>query len=213
MTKIFSFAILLLLTACIVPKSSKLFPLLPSGVKPYTAEAIGITPPAAAAEQAALPMISDAESQAMKDFLTEMQDLDLMSDQAWQKLSVEAWKTIQFSPLTDNELDSKIFREMRGETIPDKIAGSNAELLAKESKSADDFFGRIKNDFPVLSNQDLINIRKKLTVSLVAIRLQMDFGDDANGIPDDFLQMIREKTVALRMKISEELLKRGVTSI
>ncbi len=198
---------------CIIPNNSNTLPIIAQGIQAYTPESLGLPPEEVNPTRASLPVISENEANAMEKFLQGMQDLDQMTDVALKNQSIETWKTIQFVELSDNELNDKIFREFRGETVPDKVAGSNAELLAKESKSADAFFNGIYDSFPELSNEELINIRIQLTVALALIRLQIDFGDDEKGIPEEFLIMVRTKNVALRQKITQELISRGVTTL
>ncbi len=198
---------------CINPNNSTVLPITAGGMQPYTPESLGLPPNESSASRASLPVISANEAKAMESFLQGMQDLDLMTDVALKKQSVEAWKTIQFAPSTDEELNEKIFREMQGETVPEKVAGSKAELLDKESNAADRFFGAVASSLPELTNQELIDMRIQLTVALILIRLQIDFGDDVNGIPEEFLVMVRTKNVALRQKITQELIKRGVKEI
>lgn len=211
----FLFLILILnyLVNCINPNNSSVLPITANGIQAYTPESLGISPEDNTTSTASLPVISKNEAKAMEQFLKGMQDLDLMTDVALKTQSIEAWKTIQFAPYSDEEMNGKIYREMRGETIPDKVAGSKAELLAKESKAADDFFNGVASSFPELTNQELIDIRTQLTVALVLIRLQIDFGDDVQGIPEEFLVMVRTKNVAIRQKITQELIARGVKEI
>jgi len=198
---------------CIIPNDSNMLPIIAQGIQAYTPESLGLPPEEANSTRASLPIISENEALAMEKFLQGLEDLDQMTDVALKQQSIEAWKTIQFAEMTDFELNDKIFREMKGETIPDKVAGTNAELLAKESNSADEFFNSIADSFPELSNEELIDIRIQLTVALVLIRLQIDFGDDEIGIPEEFLTMVRTKNVALRQKITNELIARGVTTL
>ncbi|NCS94318.1 MAG: hypothetical protein GW761_11005 [Leptospira sp.] len=198
---------------CIIPNNSNTLPIIAQGIQAYTPESLGLPPEETNSTRASLPVISENEALAMEKFLQGLEDLDQMTDVALKQQSIEAWKTIQFAEMTDFELNDKIFREMKGETIPDKVAGTNAELLAKESNSADEFFNSIADSFPELSNEELIDIRIQLTVALVLIRLQIDFGDDEIGIPEEFLTMVRTKNVALRQKITNELIARGVTTL
>ena len=64
-----------------------------------------------------------------------------------------------------------------------------------------------------MTDEQLINLRLKLTISLVVIRMQLDYRDVENGIPEEILLMVRKKTLELRIRINEELIKRGVTKI
>lgn len=176
-------------------------------------EDLGLPPVTETTQSPTLPVISKNESDAIESFLKEMADLDLMTDVSLKKMSVEAWETIRFSPMSDYEIDDKIYREMLGENVPIKVVSSTSELLQKESNHADAFFERIENDFPNLSIENLISLREKLTISLITIRLQLDYRDETDGIPDEFLIMTRTKTVAFRQKVNEELLKRGVTNL
>jgi len=45
------------------------------------------------------------------------------------------------------------------------------------------------------------------------IRFVIDYGDPDNGIPMAFLVMAREKAVAIRQKVNEELIARGVNQL
>lgn len=211
----FLFLILLLnlLVNCINPNNSSVLPISATGIQAYTPESLGLPTEDNSTSTASLPVISKNEAKAMENFLKGMQDLDLMTDVALKQQSIEAWKTIQFSPYSDEEMNGKIVREMRGETIPDKVAGTKEELLVKESNAADAFFGAVVTSFPELTTQELIDIRTQLTVALVLIRLQIDYGDDVQGIPEEFLVMVRTKNVALRQKITQELMARGVKEI
>lgn len=211
--KLIVFSFIFLNFYCIDKKRGSFFPLFASSASPYTPEDLGLPPEPVVFNNVSLPVISNKEAEAMEDMLSEMEDLGLMSDIALKSQSVEAWKTIQFAPYNDHEIDDKIYREALGETVPEKVAGTKEQLLTKESEAADEFFNKIKTDFPTLTTEELINLRIKLTLSLIMIRFQMDYGDKEKGIPEEFLKMTQTKTVAMRASISEELILRGVTNL
>lgn len=198
---------------CIDKGSANFLPVFLGGTKPYIYEDLGLPASPEEPGQASLPIISAEESEAIEALLKELSEFEILTDVGMKKQSVEGWKTIQFAKPSDKEIDDKIYRESIGQNVPDKVAGTKEELIAKESQEADQFFGRIESDFPLYSIDDLINVRKRLTLSLIMIRLEIDFGDRNSGIPIDLLTIIRTKTVALRQKVSEELLKRGVTKL
>lgn len=198
---------------CFKPYNSGFLPIGAQGLEPYTSEDLGIPIEEENSSTASLPIISAKEGEAIGEFLQGLDDMGIMTDVGLKTQSVEAWKTIRFSAFSNDEMNDKIFREMRGEIVPDKIAGTNAELMVKESNAADEFFGGIEAAFPELSEQELIDVRTQLTVALVILRLQIDFGDKVNGMPEEFLVMIRTKNVALRQKITQELILRGVTEL
>lgn len=175
-----------LLISCIDKKFPNILALFASGTKPYIYEDIGLPSVENDSVQASLPIISHDESEAIEAMLKE---------------------------LSDYEIDDKIYRESIGQIVPDKVAGSSQELIAKELAEVDNFFGKVESDFPILSIYDLVNVRKRLTLSLIVIRLEIDYGDRNSGIPEDLLKGIRVKTVALRQKVTQELLRRGVTKI
>lgn len=136
-----------------------------------------------------------------------------MTDVTLKQWSIEAWKNIQYAPMTNCEIDDKIYKGSVGLSVSTKFTGNNEELIVKESQQADNFFNKVEAEFPKLTTEDLITIRKKLTLSFIVIRLQIDFGDKTNGIPLEFLKMIQTKTVAHRKKVSEEIINRGVKSL
>lgn len=210
---VFTLVLLFSLESCYKKGSASFLPLFAGDTKPYTYADLGLPVKIEDTKQASLPIISVEESEAIEIFLKEPSDQEILTDVGMKVQSVQGWKTIQFAKPSDNEIDDKIYRESIGQTDPEKVVGSKEELLATESAAADQFFGRIEADFPLLSINDLINIRKRLTLSLIVIRLEIDYGDRASGIPVEFLTMTRTKTVALRGKITEELLKRGVTKL
>ncbi len=172
--------------SCIDKKFPNILALFASGTKPYLYEDIGLPSVENDSVQASLPIISHDESEAIEAMLKEF---------------------------SDYEIDDKIYRESIGQIVPDKVAGSSQELIAKELAEVDNFFGKVESDFPILSIYDLVNVRKRLTLSLIVIRLEIDYGDRNSGIPEDLLKGIRVKTVALRQKLTQELLRRGVTKI
>jgi hypothetical protein len=45
------------------------------------------------------------------------------------------------------------------------------------------------------------------------IRFIIEYIDPENGIPMPFLVMAREKAVAIRQKVNEELIRRGVNQL
>lgn len=210
---IFSIMLLINAVSCINKNSSSLFPFLPASASSYSYEDLGLPSQPETYNQVTLPLISNSESEAIEDLMKDMDDLGLMTDVALKQQSIEAWKNIQYSPMTNHDIDDKIYKESVGLSVNAKVAGNNAELLAKESQQADDFFNKVEADFPKFSNEDLITIRKKLTLSLIMIRLQMDFGDKTNGIPLEFLKMVQTKTVTHRKKVTEEIINRGVKSL
>ena len=77
-------------------------------------------------------------------------------------------------------------------------------MLAQQTAAADAFFNRVAGDLPELPKEQLVILRLRLTISLVTIRLSLDHGDKENGLPDEILIMIREKTAVARKKISKE---------
>jgi hypothetical protein len=202
------------LQACINKSDSKTPPLIPGEVKPYSPADIGLTGPDPSdnTAQAALPVISEGERKAIYNALMEMEQMGMMNEEFLQKSSKAAYDTMKFQPLSDSELDTKIDNEMNGITTPPKAVRSNAEILARESAEGDRFFARFTNDLPNLTNQQLIDTRKNLTVTLAMIRLQMDH-NGPDGLPEEFYLMAKTKTINLRQKITEELIRRGVTSI
>lgn len=210
---IFSIMLTINLVSCINKNSSSFFPFLPASASSYSYEDLGLPSQPETYNQVTLPLISNSESEAIEDLMKDMDELGLMTDVALKQQSIEAWKNIQYAPMTNHDIDDKIYKESVGLSVTTKTAGNYAELLAKESKQADDFFNKVEADFPKLSIEDLITIRKKLTLSLIMIRLQMDFGDKTNGIPLEFLKMVQTKTVAHRKKVSEEIINRGVKSL
>ncbi|MGV3667519.1 MAG: hypothetical protein ACO1NV_15420 [Leptospira bouyouniensis] len=115
--------------------------------------------------------------------------------------------------MTNCEIDDKIYKGSVGLSVSTKFTGNNEELIVKESQQADNFFNKVEAEFPKLTTEDLMTKRKKLTLSFIVIRLQIDFGDKTNGIPLEFLKMIQTKTVAHRKKVSEEIINRGVKSL
>ncbi|XDD47899.1 hypothetical protein AB3N60_07435 [Leptospira sp. WS39.C2] len=145
--------------------------------------------------------------------MKDMDDLGLMTDVALKQQSIEAWKNIQFAPMTNQEINDKIYKESVGVAVETKVAGNIEDLLAKESLQAEEFFHKVETDFPKLSIEDLITKRKKLILSLIMIRLKMDFGDKTKGIPWEFLKMIQTKTVSHRKKVAEEIINRGIKSL
>lgn len=202
-----------LVVNCINKENANFLPIFAGGTKPYTYEDLGLQPFEEDSRQASLPIISQEESEAIEALLKELSEFEILSDVGMKLQSVEGWKTIQFAKPTNYEIDDKIYRESIGQTVPDKVAGTKDELIARESAEADQFFGRIESNFPILSIDNLVNLRKRLTLSLIMIRLEIDFGDRNAGIPIELLTMIRIKTVALRQKVTAELLKRGVTKL
>ena len=57
------------------------------------------------------------------------------------------------------------------------------------------------------------DMKKIFTVTLVMIRMQKDFNDPVNEIPDEMLEMGKEKAVNIRQFINAELIRRGITNI
>jgi hypothetical protein len=202
--------------ACINKSDSKTLPLILGEVKPYTPADIGLTgpDPSENAAQAALPVISERERKAIGEMLEYMAQNEMMTDTYWHTSS-RAAKTVLFvEPFSDSALENEIDSRFDGGSFPEGGPPASLEtVLARESKNADDFFNRVLNDFPKISDEQLIQLRLKLTLSLVMIRLQRDYPDQTNGVPDEILIMVKEKTVVFRNKINDELIRRGVTSI
>ncbi|MCT8332347.1 hypothetical protein NUH30_01560 [Leptospira sp. 85282-16] len=199
--------------SCINKNKSPIIPFLPASASAYSYEDIGLPSQPEEYKQVTLPLISNAESEAIENLMKNMDDLGLMTDVSLKQQSVEAWKNIQYSPMSNDEINNKINKESIGLQVNPKVAGTNAELLERESLQATNFFNKVEADFPNFSNEELISIRKKLTTSLIMIRLQMDFGDKTDGVPMEFLKMIQVKTVAHRKKVTEEIINRGVKSL
>ncbi|RHX89448.1 hypothetical protein DLM75_14860 [Leptospira stimsonii] len=183
-----------------------------AGVTPYTPADLGIPTPPPGSPLATLPAISDNERATIEETLRAMNEMGYLSQEYFQKSSIAAWESIRYVPINDQELDAKIENAINGTSYTPKSAPPKEHLFQRESKLADDFYTKIQAQFPTLTNQELINVRKQLTMTLAITRIQMDYNDPA-GLPQEFLLMARDKAVALRQKVNLELIKRGVTQI
>ena len=157
-------------------------------------------------------MISDGERQAIYTTLKEMDLAGMMTKEFISKSSREAYESMKFQSLTDNELEARIDGELNGISYSPKPPISDAQILARESAEGDRFYKMFIDDFPNLTNEELVDMRLKLTISLVMIRLQMDY-NGSDGLPKDFYEMAKVKTVTTRNKITQELIRRGVTRL
>jgi len=182
-------------------------------VVPYTPEDFGIPTPQEGSALATLPAISENEREVIREMLEDMNATGLLDT----KFTYEATRTsrdLLFNrPLSHQELLDKVDAEIKGGSYPTPTYGTEAEILQKESQAADEFFGRVASDLPKMTVEQLIKVRENFTLSLVMIRFVIDYGDPDNGIPMPFLVMAREKAVAIRQKVNEELIRRGVNHL
>ncbi|MGJ4754237.1 hypothetical protein [Leptospira kmetyi] len=199
--------------SCMKAGSGKFPFLFNSNVTPYTPADLGIPTPSPDSPLATLPAISDGERTAIEDTLKTMNDMGYMSQEYFQKSSIAAWDNIRYVPLNDQELDAKIENAINGTPFTPKTPASKEILLQRESKLADNFYAGLQAKLPALTDQEIINVRKQLTMTLVLTRVQMDYNDPVNGLPTEFLIMARDKAVALRQKVNEELIKRKITQL
>jgi hypothetical protein len=182
-------------------------------VVPYTPEDFGIPTPTEGSALATLPAISENERAVIQEMLEDMNANGHLDT----KFTYEATRTsrdLLFNrPLSHQELLDKVDAEIKGGSYPTPTYGSEAEILQKESQAADAFYGRVASDLPSMTVEQLIKVRENFTLSLVMIRFVIDYGDPNNGIPMPFLVMAREKAVAIRQKVNEELIARGVNHL
>ncbi|RHX91383.1 hypothetical protein DLM76_16765 [Leptospira yasudae] len=200
-------------TNCIKSNSGKVPPLFTANVTPYTPENLGIPTPPAGSPLATLPAISDNERAAIEESFRTMNENGQL-DQKFVKESSAASKEVLFNrELTDAELEAKVDAELKGQSYNVSVASTEQQVLQRESLAADAFYGRIEGDLKNMTVPQLIKVRENFTLSLVMIRFMIDYGNTPNGIPISILNMSRTKAVAIRQKVNEELIKRGVTSL
>ena len=213
----FKIAVSLLLIAvfinCIESNSGKVPPLFTASVTPYTPGDLGIPTPPANSPLATLPAISNSERAAIEEAFQMMSENGQLDQKFVKESSIASRDLLMNRPLTDTELEARVEAELKGETYPVPSYGSEQAILEKESQAADAFYGRVASDLPSLTIPELVKARENFTLSLVMIRFMMDYGTIEKGIPTSFLMMAREKAVAIRQKVNEELIKRGVTTL
>ena len=212
----------LVLVACMKQKSPTFFPiaLLGSKVEPYTYEDIGLTPENQAPDkdvtntrEPSIPLMSDTERTAIKSYVEEMGSMDMMTEEYWKKTSRNSMKVLSENQYSDEEIKNHLDNLLVDDVpIPDPFRDSLEEVLRRESAAADRYYDGIKEEFPNLSNEHLIQIRIHLTLALVLLRFQKDY-NDPNGLTPEILDMAKDKAVKFRQVINTELVKRGVTSL
>ena len=212
----------LILVACMKQKSPTFFPiaLLGSKVEPYTYEDIGLTPENQAPDkdvtntkEPSIPLMSDTERTAIKSYVEEMGSMDMMTEEYWKKTSRNSMKVLSENQYSDEEIKNHLDNLLVDDVpIPDPFRDSLEEVLRRESAAADRYYDGIKEEFPNLSNEHLIQIRIHLTLALVLLRFQKDY-NDPNGLTPEILDMAKDKAVKFRQVINTELVKRGVTSL
>ncbi|WP_425268657.1 LA_3478 family PerA/PerB upregulated protein [Leptospira brenneri] len=198
---------------CIESNSGKVPPLITANVTPYTPGDLGIPTPPADSPLATLPAISNNERAAIEETFQMMAENGQLDQKFVKESSVASRNLLMNRPLTDAELEARVEAELKGQSYPVPTYGSEQAVLQKESEAADAFYGRIASDLPTLTVPELVKVRENFTLSLVMIRFMIDYGTTDNGIPTSFLIMAREKAVAIRQKVNEELIKRGVTTL
>ena len=212
----------LILVACMKQKSPTFFPiaLLGSKVEPYTYEDIGLTPENQAPDkdvtntrEPSIPLMSNTERAAIKSYVEEMGSMDMMTEEYWKKTSRNSMKVLSENQYSDEEIKNHLDNLLVDDVpIPDPFRDSLEEVLRRESAAADRYYDGIKEEFPNLSNEHLIQIRIHLTLALVLLRFQKDY-NDPNGLTPEILDMAKDKAVKFRQVINTELVKRGVTSL
>ncbi|MCB1194378.1 MAG: hypothetical protein KDK90_28355, partial [Leptospiraceae bacterium] len=190
--------------------------LLGSKAEPYTYEDIGLTPENQAPEgqkEPSIPLMSDRERTAIKSYVMEMEDMDMMTEGHWKETSREAMRALSEIQYTDDEINNHLNDFLANQVpIPEPPRKTKEEVLRRETAAADRYYNGIKEEFPDLSNEQLIQIRIHLTLALVLIRFQQDY-NDPDGLTPEILDMAKNKAVKFRQEINTELVKRGVTSL
>ncbi|PJZ57315.1 LA_3478 family PerA/PerB upregulated protein [Leptospira barantonii] len=198
---------------CIKSNSGKLPPLFSANVTPYTPADLGIPTPPPGSPLATLPAISDNERAAIEESFRMMNENGQLDQKFVQESSIASKDVLFNRELTDAELEAKVDTELKGQSYNVSVASTEQQVLQRESLAADEFYGRIEGDLKNMTVPQLIKVRENFTLSLVMIRFMIDYGNNANGIPISILNMSRTKAVAIRQKVNEELIKRGVTSL
>lgn len=212
--KYIAFIIFLSVAAnCIKSNSGKLPPLFNANVTPYTPEDLGIPTPPPGSPLATLPAISDNERAAIEESFRMMNENGQLDQKFVQESSIASKDVLFNRELTDAELEAKVETEIKGQSYNVSVASTEQQVLQRESLAADAFYGRIESDLKNMTVPQLIKVRENFTLSLVMIRFMIDYGSNANGIPISILNMSRTKAVAIRQKVNEELIRRGVTSL
>ncbi len=209
----------LVLVACMKQKNPTFFPLALLGAKaqpePYTYKDIGLTPENQAPEgqrEPSIPLMSERERAVIKSVMQEMDDMGIMTEEAFAESSRTGMKAMSEKPPNDAELDEIIDNTLEDKPVPERPKVSNEEVLRRESAAADRYYNSLREKFPELSKGELIQMRINITIGLVIVRMQKDF-NPPDGIPNEVLDMAKNKAVELRQDINTELVKRGVTSL
>ncbi|MCP5496992.1 MAG: hypothetical protein H7A23_20755 [Leptospiraceae bacterium] len=211
----------LILVACMKQKSPTFFPiaLLGSKVEPYTYEDIGLTPENQAPDkevtdtrEPSIPLMSDTERAFIKSVMQEMDDIGIMTEEAFAESSRTGMKAMSEKLPNDVELDEIIDNTLEDKPVPERPKVSKEEVLRRESAAADRYYNSLREKFPELSKEELIQLRINITLGLVIVRMQKDY-NPPDGIPNEVLDMAKDKAVKFRQVINTELVKRGVTSL
>jgi|JI8StandDraft_2_1071088.scaffolds.fasta_scaffold108704_2 hypothetical protein len=208
------------LLSCLKSSSGKVFPFLPNQIftesNQRTADDVGlysVSGTSTSGEQIVLPAISENERSAIEASLKQMNDLGMMNTSFWEESSRKGREVLSFQPLSNSQMNDKIMANLKGESYSEPTPPSDTYILERETRAADNYFSKVEESFPNLTVVQLIAIRTSLTLSLVTIRMQLDYNDKSLGLPDTMFLMVRKKTVESREKVSKELINRGVKSI
>lgn len=195
--------------ACLGEKKPKLLP-IQLGTTSFAGADLGIgTEPPTNEKGVYIPLISDEERLAIKETLDSMNAEGQLTEASLRSAS-ETAKRVLFEPeWTLEELAAKVNQEVYGAKYTrTKPNYSLAQVLEREGSRADEFFGAIESTLPVITDEELIGLRKQNTISLVNIRLLQDFGSTSQGVPKEVWDLVQKKTVEMRNKINAEMLKR-----
>lgn len=184
-------------------------PEVPYFLGAYTPADLGIIQ-TEAEKQALIPVISEQEREVLSEVVSYMEEQGMADEKVFKEASRENRMIIQGIPLTESEINEKLDAERYGGTWNGQQYRSLSEVIARESEAADEFYSDLQDQFPVFSDQELMNLRINNTVALLILRVQQDYGKIENGLSDEVLELYRQKAVEFRKAINVELMRRDV---